>query len=205
MGAQASNTGTHKGCPYKWESPPFVGARITIMFTPELHRRRSIRLKHYDYAQAGLYYFTICAQSRLEIFGEVIHGEMRLNHAGQIAWSVWESLPGRYPSIELDSFIVMPNHIHGIICIVGSELSETAVPSDSFTTIIGAFKSLLTLEYIRGVKGGMLPPFAKQLLQRNYFEHVIRNNESLCRIREYIENNPAQWHLDRDNPEATGI
>ena len=88
-----------------------------MMYDPEIHQRRSIRLKGYDYSQAGAYFVTIVAQGRLCLFGDVVDGEMRANDAGEMVWRVWDGMPGRFPSIEMDEFVVMPNHVHGVIII----------------------------------------------------------------------------------------
>ncbi|MCI0596714.1 MAG: hypothetical protein L0Z48_09285, partial [candidate division Zixibacteria bacterium] len=93
-----------------------------MKYNPDVHHRRSIRLKEYDYAQAGAYFVTICTQGREGLFGGIKNGGMELNPAGQMVQTVWEELPRRFPDIELDEFIIMPNHVHGIIVIVGAPL-----------------------------------------------------------------------------------
>lgn len=182
------------------------------------HYRRSIRLKGYDYSQAGAYSVTIVAQDRACLFGEVVGGEMWLNDAGGMIARAWETLPNRFPSVQLDTFVVMPNHMHGIIVTVGATLvvapsdaneqNKIVTAGDRATTrvaptvgnIIGAFKSLTTVEYVHGVKQSGWMAFRMKLWQRNYHEHVIRNEASLHAIREYIVNNPLQWELDEENP-----
>ena len=89
-------------------------------YDPEKHHRRSIRLKGYDYAQEGVYFVTVCTQDRACLFGAVADGEMQLNNSGQIAKTAWDDLPARFPSVRLDAFIVMPNHVHGIIMVGGA-------------------------------------------------------------------------------------
>lgn len=98
-------------------------------FNPDIHHRRSIRLRHYDYASEGAYFVTICAQNRECLYGEVFNGEMVLNDAGRVVESVWCALPDRFPSIELDAFVVMPNHFHGIIVICDCVGAGLAPPS----------------------------------------------------------------------------
>ncbi|MBC2744848.1 MAG: transposase [Desulfosarcina sp.] len=105
----------------------------------------------------------------------------------------WGGLNRKFPTVETDGYIVMPNHFHGIIAIVN-------VPE-----IVQWFKTMTTNEYIRGVKTGLLTPFAGRLWQRNYYEHIIRDDKSLHRIREYIASNPAQWEFDRENPGPVGV
>jgi putative transposase len=190
-----------------------------MKYDPTRHHRRSIRLKGYDYSRPGAYFITLCTQDRFCLFGEVVDGEMRLNDPGRLVRTEWEMLPRRFPNVELDAFVVMPNHLHGIIVIidanrVGAGLvpaqNDRATLEDGATTrvaptvgdIIGVFKSRITVEYTRGVKTSGWPPFRGNLWQRNYYEHIIRSEESLNRVREYIANNPLQWELDRENPVA---
>lgn len=168
--------------------------------------RRSIRLKKYDYAQRGAYYVTVCANDRHCVFGDVQKGEMGLNGAGKMVADNWEQLPKRFPNIELDEFVVMPDHMHGIIVIVGAPLvgalnddtdrRATIKVAPTLGRIIGAFKSITTDEYIRNVKNNNWPPFNEHLWQRNYYEHVIRNEHEMDRARTYIINNPAEWDDD---------
>ncbi len=148
-----------------------------------------------------MYYITICVNDGTHRFGEVENAEMCHNEAGRMVEGVWQDLPSRFPNVTLDEFIVMPNHLHGIFCIAPADrIGEITVG-----TIVGAFKSILTVDYIRGVKAGRCPPFHKQLLQRNFFEHIISDEVELDRIREYIIDNPARWQFDRGHPEATGM
>jgi len=181
------------------------------------HHRRSIRLRGYDYSQAATYFVTVCAQDRACLFGDVVDGEMRLNDAGQMVHRVWHDLIVEYSAMEIDEFIVMPNHMHGIIVIVGAPLggarsSGTVIdhmepragtrPAPTLGDVVGAFKSVTTHQYTDGVREKKWAPFNGKLWQRNYYEHVIRSQESLNRIRQYIIDNPAQWSLDRENPNA---
>ena len=319
---------------------------------PGIRRRHSIRLKGYDYSQPGAYFVTIVTQDRLCLFGDVVGGTVRLNGAGRLAQAAWERLPCRFPGIDLDAFVVMPNHIHGIIAIngpvgappagapdatgasdpvgtvgaplvgapdatgapdpvgtvgaplvgapdaagapdatgapdpvgtagappvgapdaagaadpvgtvgaplvgapdatgapdpvgtVGAPLVGApdpvgtvgaplvgALPSRATTRgarattrgarattrgarattrgaptvgdVVGAYKSLTTVEYTRGVRAMDWPPFRRRLWQRNYYERIVRDDESRDRIRQYILDNPAQWGSDRENPIA---
>lgn len=173
-----------------------------MKYNSENRHRRSIRLKGYDYSQQGYYFVTICTENREPYFEREDVKRMIRN--------IWYDLPNRFPNIELDEFIIMPNHIHGII-FVGATL---VVAQDNQTQragtrptkmvalgdIVGAFKSLITNGYIRGVEHKDWKRFDGRLLQRNYYEHIIRNDESLNRIREYISNNPLRWDTDVENP-----
>ena len=172
---------------------------------PEKHHRRSIRLKGYDYAQEGVYFVTVCTQTRACLFGAVADGEMQLNNAGEIAKAAWDDMPARFPSVRLDAFIVMPNHVHGII-IVGAQF---IAPSDGFDgTNQGVMNYAPTLgDMVRAYKAASTrlirqagtPAFA---WQRTYYEHVVRDEESLSRLRQYILDNPARWAFDHENPAA---
>ena len=187
---------------------------------PHLPRRKPIRLRGYNYAQPGAYFVTIVTHRRRTLFGNVIAGEMRLNTAGDMVRRRWEDLSVRFPNIDLDEFVVMPNHIHGIILIrepVGASLvgardgdDTTVFDTTKATTrvaptlgeVVGAYKSIVTLEYARGVRANVWLPFHRRLWQRNYYERVIRDDAELDRARKYIVNNPLQWELDRENPDA---
>ena len=188
-------------------------------------RRRSLRLQGYDYAQPGAYFVTICTQHRRCLFGKVTDETMRLNAAGELAAAMWNALPNRFAQIDLDAFVVMPNHIHGILIIsddvVGAPLvgardaraATRAAPTvgardaraatraaPTVGVVVGAFKSAFAVEYIRGAKKGRWTAFDRRVWQRNYYEHVIRNEPDLTRVRRYIVENPLQWAFDRENP-----
>src|SRR5258706_15493779 len=162
-----------------------------------LQRRRSVRLRGYDYSQPGAYFLTIVSQGRACLFGEIVNGVMELNGAGQEVQRCWSLLGQKFPTIETDTFVIMPNHIHGVIIIrnvtVGADLC-VGPPAARTGTHVGAplprivqwFKTMTTNAYVRGVKTLGWPPFQRHLWQRGYYEHVIRNEESLNRIRQYI-------------------
>lgn len=179
------------------------------------YKRHSIRLKDYDYSSDGAYYVTLCAQERKCLFGEVINDGIVLNDAGKMIEYNWNKLPQRFLNIELDEFITMPNHFHGIInvtvgaplvgaqndnIIVGAQNNNRAGtrPAPTLGDIVGAFKSITTNEYIRNVKNNHWRQFDKQLWQRNYYEHIIRNDIELNEIRGYIKNNPYNWEEDKE-------
>lgn len=107
----------------------------TMRYDPTLHHRRSIRLQGYDYAQAGAYFVTICTQGRECLFGEIVDGQMRLNEAGKMAWNTWHEMPKHYPRVQIDAFMVMPNHIHGIVILVGQAQAAVECPN---TVCVGA-------------------------------------------------------------------
>jgi len=168
-----------------------------MKFDPEKHHRHSIRLKNYDYSQAGAYFVTIDIQNRDHLFGNIVNGEMILNDAGKMIDEQWNALKERFPCVDLDIYQIMPDHFHGIIVIVGATLVvalDDAKPP-TLGDIIGAFKSITTHEYIKGVENQNWQRFSKHLWQRNYYEHVVRDENDLERIRKYIHLNPSNWKL----------
>lgn len=174
-------------------------------YNPEIYHRHSIRLKGYDYSQAGAYFITICTQNRKCLFGEIVNAEMLLNDAGKMVEKWWYELKNKFPNMELDQYVVMPNHFHGIIqIIVGADLRVCPDNSGEHTgsplhRMVQWFKTITTNEYIHNVKINNWQPFEGKLWQRNYYEHIIRNENELNHIREYIINNPLQWQFDREN------
>ena len=242
--------GNHKGCPYRPPTrfssalPDRTATRVAptganqMVYDPGIHRRRSLRLKGYDYTHVGAYFVTIVTQGRLCLFGEIVGKKMRLNEAGEMVCRFWEALPQRFPTIEIGMFVVMPNHLHGIVVIKNRATTRVAptnqnpdrgvenaptVPNRATTRVapteimeggvdapitdrfalgdvIGAYKSLTTVEYTRGVKQMKWSPFHKRLWQRNYYEHVVRHDESLRQLQQYILDNPDQWAFDKENP-----
>jgi putative transposase len=236
-----------------------------MRYNPERHHRRSIRLRGYDYTQTGGYFITIVAHERALLFGEIVNGAMRLNEYGQIVRDEWFRTAVVRPYVMLypDEFVVMPNHIHGIIWIVGATRrvaptcgvvptdgiaptcgvvptdgiaptcgvvptdgiaptcgvvptdgvapTDGGVPTDgvapthplgrptlkphSVGSILAQFKSLTTkrINALRGTPGAAV-------WQRNYYEHIIRDERSLQQIRRYILENPQRWEQDSENP-----
>jgi putative transposase len=185
-----------------------------MKYNPEIHHRRSIRLKGYDYTQPGAYFVTFCAYQRMHFFGEVVDGDMIPNDRGKIARDEWFKTAELRPHVKLyeDEFVIMPNHGHGIIWII-DEVDEgrlvgirrRRIPTDniekfgkpvkgSIPTIIRAYKSAVTyaVNKLEDQRGAVL-------WQRNYYEHIIRNERELNNIAQYIVNNPLNWQLDRDN------
>jgi len=175
----------------------------------EKHHRRSIRLQGYDYGQAGMYFITVCVGGRECLFGKVVQGKMILHQVGQIVEEEWLKTPVLRPLVVLDEFVVMPNHFHAILLIVtaGRGTARRAPTTERFgkpvsgslPTIVRSFKSATTTR-INGLRGTPGVP----LWQRGYYEHVIRNEDELQHIREYILTNPLRWELDRENPARQG-
>ncbi|WP_221251714.1 transposase [Desulfuromonas versatilis] len=216
-------------------------------YDPEIHRRRSIRLKGYDYSRTGAYFVTICAHSRECLFGEIVDGGMRLNDAGLIARQCWIEIPVHFPQVKLDEFVVMPNHIHGILVITDPGEANATVGAKNFSPLRQPPQRVSPLRQppqrvlplrqppqrvlplrqpprmastpqhpsgtsrtvgsiVRGFKIGVTKWMRNNtpicnVWQRNYYERIIRDDRELAAIREYIANNPAQWGLDKNNPE----
>jgi len=168
-----------------------VGATLAVARKLQLPLRKSIRLKGYDYSLAGLYFVSICCQDRICRFGKIENGKMILNEFGNIAYNGLVDLPNRFLNIELDVFIIMPNHIH-VIIILNSQTNTT------IADIVGAYKSLVSngcLDIYKS-KNQIMGKF----WQRNYHEHIIRNEKSYNTISDYIENNPGTWDHDTLTP-----
>jgi len=171
---------------------------------PVLPRRRVLRLQNYDYTQAGAYFVTVCAWNRACRFGDMMDNTVQLTVQGQIVAEEWAQTAVRRPGVDLDGFVVMPNHIHGIIVLPDSAHPPNARPSTerfgkpvagSLPTIVRAFKSAVARRISRlpGAGGTAVWP-------ANYYEHIIRDEAELARVREYIVNNPARWVDDEDYP-----
>ena len=169
-------------------------------YNPYIHHRRSIRLKGYDYSQAGLYFITICCQDRICRFGHIENGEMILNAYGKIAYDEWAKLSDRFPNFKMNVFQIMPNHMHGIILLNDTVVGATArVAPTTVCDIVGAYKSLVANGCLHIYK--MNNEIMGKLWQRNYYEHIIRNEQSHHNISAYIINNPAKWKEDKFHPE----
>jgi putative transposase len=187
-----------------------------MKYDPDKHHRRSIRLENYDYSQSGAYIVTICLFHCHEcLFGDVVNGEMILNEYGKIVAEEWLKTPQIRPYIELDAYVVMPNHFHGILFIIKDDVPRMSdgrgmmhhVPTtnhkrefskpiaNSLSTIVGAFKASVTrqINRLRDTPGGIL-------WQKNYYETIIRTEHMLDTRRQYIVSNPVKWENDENNP-----
>ena len=229
-----------------------------MKYDPKIHHRRNLRLKGYDYSQAGLYFITICVKNRACLFGQIQNKKMQLNGAGRMVEKWYREIENKYPGKRCHEMMVMPNHIHCIIentdnhtheldAHVGAPLRGRPVndiaPNDEYCghnnnndqpgtginnefgdsrgeqsgtgekygiynkkwgstidDVMDWFKTMTTNEYIRGVKKQGWPPFEGKLWQRNYYDHIIRNEQSCQNISGYIINNPAKWDDDKFNP-----
>ena len=224
-------------------------------YNPQIHHRRSMRLKGYDYSQVGAYFITICVKDKACLFGKITDGEMYLNEAGQMIDNWWQKIPEKFTGIELGEYQIMPNHFHAIVINVGADprvcpenrtetaqstntgktnvgadprvrpenCNETITPSDTdqimtetdveqilfgsslhegehmgspLHKVVQWFKTMSTNDYIRSVKLHNWPAFNGKLWQRNYYEHIIRNDKSFQYIARYVYNNPINWQND---------
>ena len=170
-------------------------------YDPKIHHRRSIRLEGYDYSQEGMYFVTICTLNKNCIFGNIINDEMVLNETGTIAYNEWLQTPFIRKSIDLDVFVVMPNHIHGIIIIRGGECNggeyeegvcNTPLHSQTIGSIVRGYKSSVT-----GKINALHNTTGVAVWQKNYWEHIIRDLQTYTTISEYIINNPINWSTDK--------
>ncbi len=156
--------------------------------------RKQIRLKKYDYSSAGAYFVTVCTEGRAHLFGEIekrdvgAHLCVRPNRPDLLIVKWLFEMQNKYSGVTIDSYTVMPDHVHFILVITG-EHTGSPLPE-----IVQWFKTQSTNEYIRGVKSGLYPPFIKRLWQRSYYEHIIRNRDDLAKTRKYIEENPLRWY-----------
>ena len=164
---------------------------MVVKHGPQIHHRRSIRLQGFDYSQAGAYFITICTHNRA-LF-------LQAERVQEVVRSAWHDLPVRFPSVVLDEFVIMPNHVHGIIMLMGAAsgapTDRAASGAPTLGRVVRAFKSVsaITANEALGRSG---QPF----WQRNYYEHVIRDEEELNVVRRYVRENPLRWSDDPDNP-----
>ncbi len=205
-----------------------------MTYDAAIHHRRSIRLPGYDYSRPGAYFITITAFESRCAFGSIVAGQMLVNARGRVAAECWEEIPQHYPNVRNLAFVVMPNHVHGIqgISIEGRGMAchartglacqtPTAVPfarsagsepprpavirnfghynRRSISVVVGSYKSAVARR-VHAAEGKLDDP----VWHRNYFEHVVRDQTDLDRIRQYILTNPTRWHLDRQNPDREG-
>jgi len=192
-----------------------------MAFNPDIHQRRSIRLREYDYRSSGVYFVTICAFQRECLFGGVAGGEVWLHEIGNIVQEEWLKTAEIRPNIELDAYVIMPNHFHAVIIMhedvgahcmrlvsgathvngahCGDSRAHGSAPlrrqSGSIGSIIAGFKSATTSR-INAFRDNSGCP----VWQRNFYEHIIRNETDLTNVRQYIADNPLKWDQDENNP-----
>lgn len=176
------------------------------------YRIASTRLREWDYARAGMYFVTLCTRDRVRFFGEIVCGEMHLSPIGEIVAEEWQKTSQVRPNVELDAWVIMPNHLHGVLVITHQISKSTIVETfrrnvsttnanaptarlrpNSLGSIIGQFKSICT-------KRIWAAGFRDFAWQTRFYDHLIRNEKSLQKIREYVINNPLRWEEDEENP-----
>ncbi|MFK7779834.1 MAG: transposase [Candidatus Gracilibacteria bacterium] len=198
-----------------------------MKFNPDIHKRKSIRLKDHDYSGEGLYFITISIKDKLCLFGEIRNDVLELFDSGKMIEKYWLELENKFDNVKLHDFVVMPNHFHGVIeiksnndcnkcrgipCVchdvnvdnnkrVNTRFTPTGGKfkycKNSISGIIQYFKSITTNNYIQNVYNNNRPSFNKKLWQRNFYEHIIRNEESYLKIIDYINTNPQKWNEDK--------
>lgn len=195
-----------------------VGARhavpsveLEMKYDPQTHHRRSLRLPQYDYSDPGAYFITVCAKRRQCVLAEIKGGESVPSEFGKVVLDVWKDLPARYENVQTDAFVVMPNHLHGIIVVtsVGAvhepparrAIHELPLQSPRMRRqmLIPRCVGYLKMNSARMINE-TLGTSGTSVWQRGYYERVIRNEDELARIRQYIAENPVTWELDRENP-----
>ena len=164
-----------------------------MKYNSDIHHRQSIRLQGYDYSQKGMYFVTICAQNKECLFGKIENSKMILNDAGNMIAVWWQKLFEKFSGIVMDEYVVMPNHLHGIIQIIGNIQSRRNILGEN---MVSPLRNKYDGQYIHNVKQNHWKPFDKHIWQKNYYEHIIRNEKSLANIREYIITNPQNWKKD---------
>ncbi|MGA9364676.1 MAG: transposase [Bacteroidota bacterium] len=184
------------------------------MYSSTKHHRRSICLKGYDYSLSGAYFVTVCTKNRSPLLGTIVNGEMRLSPIGEVSKKLWYEIPRHFLDVQLDEFVVMPNHIHGIVLLWGDPQRPSGrhvqlnipTPQDYYSRISPKKKTLSVI--IRTYKAAVTTwcrksGFVDFQWQAGFFDHIIRSETSLNRIRSYIATNAERWQLDRENPEKT--
>lgn len=180
----------------------------------ELTFRPSTRIRGFDYRENHAYFVTICTFKRQCVFGSVTDGTVSLSQRGQVVQRCWKDLPTHHPFIELDAFVIMPNHVHAVICIVGNDVEATPASRSprsgestlahgprarSLSAVIGSFKSAISRNLNRLRAGA-----ATNLWQPNFYEHVVRSDRAMDTIRDYVVTNPLRWTRDIENPDGDG-
>lgn len=181
-----------------------------MKYNPNIHHRQSIRLPGYDYSQPGAYFITICTQYHECCLGEIINGEMRFTIRGAIAFRLWLQIPHHFANVELDEFIIMPNHVHGIIVITDKYTATTDTEGGETPPLrrrkptlgqIVAYYKYQTTKIINQID--YTPK--NRVWQRNYYDRIIRHQNAFNLIQRYIIANPIRWHKDPENPRRGAV
>ena len=156
----------------------------------ELPERKNLRLKGFDYSTTGTYFLTICTQNRKKVLSTILDGEpslLQLTPYGEIVDEWIQKIPEKYPEASVDSYVIMPNHVHILLSLVKDDCRETTADA-----IMGWLKYQVTKE-INQLRGSVGDKF----FQRSYFDHIVRNNEDYYEICKYIYENPMRWYYDK--------
>ena len=159
-------------------------------------QRKSIRLPEYDYSHPGVYFVTICLQMRRCLLGEIVEEKVLRSEAGRMAHAWWLRIPSKFQTVELDQFVAMPNHIHGLLVFP----QEYASDHPTLSQVIQWYKTMTTNAYIKGVREHGWPRYHRRLWHRNYYERIVRDEEEWGWLRLYIDENPRLWAKDPENP-----
>lgn len=171
-----------------------------------MYNRKSIRIKDYDYSNEGLYFITICTYNKEKILSKITKKvqdkdelvTIELTDIGILVEQCYLNIINKFPNIQLHDYVIMPNHMHIVIEITKKKINRVDTrPTPTIANVICAFKSITTYEITKGVKEGKYKPYKNKIWQRNYYEHIIRNEKEYLRILEYIQNNPLNWALDK--------
>jgi len=196
-GSNLANIGVGEGLqtlPYKTIAYTY-NLQWTVMSQEiDFHHRQATRLSGYDYSQSGAHFVTICTFERQCTLSSVIDGKVQWSQAGTIVWACWNDLPNNYPHVELDSFVIMPNHVHGVLHLIDV---DTPAKRHALPEIIRGLKT-----YSSRRINEQFHQTGASVWQRSFCDHVIRNEHDLNRIREYIQNNPLSWTEDEEYPSA---
>jgi len=182
-----------------------------MLYQKQIRNRKGNRLKGYNYSRDGCYFITICTKNRIECFGEIRNEKMEYGRYGNIILNFWRAIPDHYENVFLDEWVIMPNHIHGIIVIENKIIPDVVVGTEHCsvpTRAVGDGKNYgLLSKIVKSFKEISLKTIRKNyndfdfFWQRSFYDHIIRNEKSLDKIRRYIYYNPTKWELDINNLE----
>jgi len=186
-----------------------VSSEVMFEIDMPIPIRKKIRLQHVDYSHPGYYFITICSKDRANLFGNQVGAGLvsaqsdvskivELSKIGQIIKKQWQDIPNQFENVGIDEFVIMPNHIHGILILNNPGKRAGARPAPTVSDIICSFKSKCSVHYLKYIKKNNLK-VSGEIWQQSFYEHIIRKEESLDEIREYIAFNPLNWHKDRNN------
>ncbi len=195
LGGESGGSATGFGCRVGHNDPPLLDDALSVgkkvgMRREEYRCRKATRSHRHDYDRPGTYFVTICTFNREPILGAISDDVLELNQLGRIVEGCWQQLPLRFRYVSLDAFVIMPNHVHGVIV-----LTDDVAPTSSLQTVVGAFKSDAARR-VNNVRSGRGVP----VWQRSFHDQIIRDDLHFERVRAYIRSNPSNWQYDEENP-----